>query len=806
MNNREMKSYLSLIPISAKIRGKQNRLILLCIIFAVFLVTTVFSCAEIMTKGQTEGMIRHHGSHHIVINGISDAEAEQIAAREDVSAAAWCNALGEDVYEEYYINDMRVILYGAEADYIDKIRAYEREGAFPENDEKVMLNTSAGERLGVRAGDSVTIHVPSGDFAFTVSGFCDDEWEKYDSKFMDVTAYVSVDAFDRICAADRVDDDSDTGVIQNGNAGDETNGEAKEMASGMVAKTAYYVRFVDGADVKSAILDIKARYGLADGSIDENLAIMGASGDSSNLAMQSLYLLAAIVFVLILTAGVLMIASCLNSMVVQRTKFFGMVRCIGASREQVMRFVRLEALNWCKTAIPAGLIASEAFTFVLSMILQYKVGGEFDDFRYRFSVIGIVSGVLVGVISVLLAAHSPAKRAASVAPVAAVSGNVQTGKKLSHAANTRIFKVEQALGVHHATAAKKNLVLMSLSFAFMVALFLVFSAGLDLLNRFMPSENDLSPEISIAASDNSLDRGMKEKISVLPGVESAFGCAVCYDTPAQINGVSGSVDLISYDDWMFQWSKRSVASGALKQVSGDTNYVMTIFNMDSRLNTGDIVRVGDTELTIACVCSEGIGTEKRPAIVCTEETFRRLTGETGYMMLGVGLAKDVPEKTVETIRAMAGENDFLDRREDEQTSNSSFWVFRIAAYGFLAIIALITVFNIMNNISMSVSARMKQYGAMRAVGMSAAQMTRMIAAEAVTYAVCGLIVGYIAGLYLHRLFMVKLVFTHFGGSWKIPFEPLTMITIIVALSCVAAVHTPAKRIREMAITETINEL
>ncbi len=318
----------------------------------------------------------------------------------------------------------------------------------------------------------------------------------------------------------------------------------------------------------------------------------------------------------------------------------------------------------------------------------------------------------------------------------------------------------------------------------------------------------MSPDISIAAADsaNSLDRGMKEKMSVLPGVETAFGCAVCYETPAEINGSPASVDLISYDDWMFQWSERSVASGDLEQVSGDTDYVMTIFNMDSRLNTGDMVKIGDTELTIACVCSEGIGTESRPAIVCTEETFMRLTGESDYQLLGIDLAKDASEKTVETIRAMAGENDLIDRREDEQASNSGFWVFRIAAYGFLTIIALITVFNIMNNISMSVSAKMKQYGVMRAVGMSVEQMTRMIAAEAVTYAVCGLVIGYIAGLYLHRLFMVRIVFVHFGGSWKVPFEPLTVITIIVALSCVAAVRAPARRVREMAITETINEL
>lgn len=41
-----MKSYLSLIPISAKVHQRQNRMTLLCIVFSVFMVTAVFSMAE----------------------------------------------------------------------------------------------------------------------------------------------------------------------------------------------------------------------------------------------------------------------------------------------------------------------------------------------------------------------------------------------------------------------------------------------------------------------------------------------------------------------------------------------------------------------------------------------------------------------------------------------------------------------------------------------------------------------------------------------------------------------------------------
>ena len=36
MSSTEMKSYLSLIPISAKVRRRQNRMTILCIVLAVF--------------------------------------------------------------------------------------------------------------------------------------------------------------------------------------------------------------------------------------------------------------------------------------------------------------------------------------------------------------------------------------------------------------------------------------------------------------------------------------------------------------------------------------------------------------------------------------------------------------------------------------------------------------------------------------------------------------------------------------------------------------------------------------------------
>lgn len=111
-----------------------------------------------------------------------------------------------------------------------------------------------------------------------------------------------------------------------------------------------------------------------------------------------------------------------------------------------------------------------------------------------------------------------------------------------------------------------------------------------------------------------------------------------------------------------------------------------------------------------------------------------------------------------------------------------------------------------NYIDSSVSARIKQYGAMRAVGMESRQVTKMIAAEAITYAASGAIVGIVLGLMLHHLIYVKIIISHFGGTWKIPATSIAMIVLLISVSCILAVHAPAKRIRNMPITATINEL
>ena len=260
-------------------------------------------------------------------------------------------------------------------------------------------------------------------------------------------------------------------------------------------------------------------------------------------------------------------------------------------------------------------------------------------------------------------------------------------------------------------------------------------------------------------------------------------------------------------DTMMDSFKKSVISGDISKIYGNSKYVLAVYSQSTALNVGDKVKIGDEELEIGCVVSEGVGSVSGSSVVvCSEETYKRLTGEQDYAMVSVVLEKDASEMAVNKIYDLAGGNRVADSREENSEVSGSYWVFRIAAYSFLAIISLITVLNIMNSVSMGVSARIKQYGAMRAVGMESRQVTKMITAEAVTYAICGTIIGILFGLLLHYLIYVKIIITHFGGSWNIPVTTIGIILLLVVFSCIMAVYAPAKRMRNMAITDTINDM
>lgn len=318
-----MKSYLSLVPISAKVRKKQNRMTILCIVISVLLVTAIFSIADMFIRTESGGLQEKHGNWHIQVADVPQDVGEEISQRSDVEAVGLEESFNFDAEQPYYIGEKRAALYGVDDVYLTQLVDALEEGNAPQNDHEVMLSSNAKLALDVQIGDTVTAQTPAGDVDFTISGFGSDDSEYYRGQTYLVAVYMTRTAF----------------------------GSLMEQ-NGIQSNPTCYIQFESASKAADTITEFEQQYHLPAENISENTVIMGISGYSDSESVKTVYGTAAILFVLVLLAGVLMISGSMNSNVVQRTSFFGMMRCIGASRKQIIRYVRLEALNWCKTAVP----------------------------------------------------------------------------------------------------------------------------------------------------------------------------------------------------------------------------------------------------------------------------------------------------------------------------------------------------------------------------------------------------------------------------------------------------------------------
>ena len=534
---------------------------------------------------------------------------------------------------------------------------------------------------------------------------------------------------------------------------------------------------------------------------------------------QTLLLTAGVLFVLVLIAGVIMISGSLNNTIAQRTRFFGMMRCLGMTRSQVRRYVRLEALNWCARAIPIGLGAGIVATWVLCWCLRSLFGSEFETIPVgRISWIGIVFGALVGIVTVLLSSRTPAKKASRVSPVTAVSGNEEP---FADASRIHIgpLRIETSLGIHHATSRRKNLFLMTGSFVLSIALLFSFLSLIDFVGYLMP-QSVATEDFSITTPDgaNAIPYANVEQLRQIEGVKNVFARRSVLDQNGLWihNGASTmeTIDLISYDDFDLDALGRDGAlrdGASLEKLKNGNSGVLAASDATSPWKIGDEVEINGRKLTIVGLLkydpfsADGL-THGKLTLIAQNATFTALTGIRDYSMVLLQTDSHLSEQSLAQIEQLVPEGCTFTDQRDRKTSGT-YLAFVFCVYVFLAVILLVSALNIINCLSMSVSARIRQYGTMRAVGMDDNQLGRMVLAEAMTYAVLGCGAGCLLGIALNRLVFDMLIASHYAyAQWSFPVLAIGFVIVFLLGTTVVSVSGPLRRIRETSITDTINEL
>lgn len=181
------------------------------------------------------------------------------------------------------------------------------------------------------------------------------------------------------------------------------------------------------------IYNFKHEHGLSGEVNRDVLMCMGVNGDSAwGIIVSSLQL---IVIGLIMFGSITVIYNAFSISVSERTKQFGMLASVGATKKQLRGMVMFEAFLVSVVGIPLGILAGVGGIGVTLMF----VGEKFKSFGYPIgmelcvSIEAILVAVIFSALTVLISAWIPSKRATKITAIEAIRQNKDiytNGKKV----------------------------------------------------------------------------------------------------------------------------------------------------------------------------------------------------------------------------------------------------------------------------------------------------------------------------------------------------------------------------------------
>lgn len=213
------------------------------------------------------------------------------------------------------------------------------------------------------------------------------------------------------------------------------------------------------------------------------LLYSGVSGFDNFKAM--LVGLASIVIALIMFGSISLIYNAFSISVSERTKQFGLLLSIGATKKQLRKTVLFEAIAVSAIGIPIGILAGIGGIGVTLKIIGgmffSMMGGSFNlPMHICVSYQSIVIAIVVALVTVLISAWIPSKRATKVSAVEAIRQNsdIKTnGKKLKTSKLTyKLFGLPGVLANKYYKRSRKKYRTTVISLFMSIVLFVSASA------------------------------------------------------------------------------------------------------------------------------------------------------------------------------------------------------------------------------------------------------------------------------------------------------------------------------------------
>ncbi len=542
--------------------------------------------------------------------------------------------------------------------------------------------------------------------------------------------------------------------------------------------------------------------------------------------------------------SVLVIANTFTILFAQRAGDFALLRCVGATRRQVVRSVRVEALMLALLSSTLGIVGGAAAGYGLVAVGRATLGDLAGE--VELSPVWLGAAFVGGLVVTTVAAWWPTRAVVRVSPLEALRP-VEADAEGSRAGLVRtglgVLTVAAGGALLAAAVSLESLpVLLAGGMVSFVGVLLlgpvIVPAALRaigaVVGRFGPAPriaagNAVRHPKRSAATAASLLVGVTLTTAIVTGLASAEavlddelgaeypvdvavtgtagvsdGTVEAVDAVADVDravGVEGVVGRLHDGDEIAVLapvpSQREVAGDheILQAADGEVLVGPTVASgfLDGLPEQAQLT-VGDrsVEVTVRSVPSR-IG----DAVVVSPATLASLGGTPQTLALWADARPGVDGDDLGGAVGAAIQDDGLTTVNAVQETawvDGQFGVLRWSVIGLLGVAVVIALGGIANTVGLSVLERRREHALLRALGLTRRQLRRVLAAEGLLLALVAALLGTGIGVLYGWLGLATVIApTLPSAGLVVPWGQLTTIVVVAAVAGLAACVIPARR-------------
>lgn len=411
----------------------------------------------------------YNGKYHVGFYDVEYSDISKIAEDERVEKYTYVQEIG---YAEIgSSNEYKPYLYiaGIPTDFTDVMPIHLTEGRLPENSNEIVVSDHLYSNGGVqlKLGQEITLEVGQRQWSELVN-ITDEEYEKLDGdSWAKLTQeYPLRKAEGEEATEQLVNTKEKTYTVVGFCVRPEQTTIEPRSAPGYTAYTinekgntrpsSVYTIISQPADYSRFNLDIVK---LIEVNSCINYDLLMYSFNSFDSAFPLLVIgLLSLLLGLIVFGSVSLIYNSFSISVSERTKQFGILKSIGATKKQIRKSVLYEAAVLCIIGIPIGLISgclgiAVTFYFLSDSISTFLADLTDLKMHFVFSPIAIIAASVISFVTVIISAYIPAKKAIKINPIESVrqSNEIKINRR-----SVKVSPLTQKLFGFEATLSSKN--------------------------------------------------------------------------------------------------------------------------------------------------------------------------------------------------------------------------------------------------------------------------------------------------------------------------------------------------------------